>query len=101
MESEGFGTWKWPVFGFGVIHYIGLVFILVFDGVKEKATVGLWQLAINYMVQNCYAGEQNLHWDKTNKGNYHLKLMYAFYLSLIVPVRLLLSSKAVLHHMNG
>ena len=38
LESEGFGTWKWPVFGFGVIHCIGLVFTLVFDGVKEKTT---------------------------------------------------------------
>lgn len=38
LESEGFGTWKWPVFGFRVIHCIGLVFTLVFDGVKEKTT---------------------------------------------------------------
>ena len=39
LESEGFGTWKWPVFGFSVIHCIGLVFTLVFDGaVQEKTT---------------------------------------------------------------
>ena len=59
LESEGFGTWKWPVFGFSVIHCIGLVFTLVFDGVKEKnhKETDLLQLAI-YMVQNHHAGEQ-------------------------------------------
>ena len=30
------------------------------------------------MVQNRYAGTQKLHWDKTNKRNYHLKLCMAF-----------------------
>ena len=35
LESEGFGTWKWTVFGFGVIYCIGLVFTLVFDVVKK------------------------------------------------------------------
>ena len=49
------------------------------------------------MVQNRHAGEQKSHWDKTNKGKYHLKLMYVFYLSLTVPVRLLLSSMVALH----
>ena len=38
LESEGFGTWHWPVFGFSASHCIGLVFSLVFDGVKEKTT---------------------------------------------------------------
>ena len=27
-----------------------------------------------HVVQNCRAGEQTSHWNKTNKGNYHLKL---------------------------
>ena len=59
LESEGFGTWKWPVFGFSAIHCIGLVFTLVFDGVKEKnhKEIDLLKLAI-YMVQNHHAGEQ-------------------------------------------
>ena len=59
LESEGFGTWHWPVFGFSASHCIGLVFTLVFDGVKEKnhKEIDLLQLAI-YMVQNHHAGEQ-------------------------------------------
>ena len=36
------------------------------------------------MVQNHHAGEQKSHWDKTNKGNYHLKL----YMPLIVTFAL-------------
>ena len=28
----------------------------------------------NHVVQNRHAGEQKSHWDKTNKGNYHLEL---------------------------
>ena len=35
--------------------------------------VGPLQLAI-HVVQSRRAGEQKSHWDKTNKGNYHLKL---------------------------
>ena len=38
-------------------------------------------------------------WDKTNKENYHYKL--CMYFVCLVPVRLLLPSVAVLHHMNG
>ena len=59
-------------------------------------TIGPLQLAV---VQNRHAGEQKSHWDKTNKGNYHLKLCLPFVYH--VPVRLLLSSMAVLYHMNG
>ena len=61
-------------------------------------TIGPLQLAI-HMVQNRRAGEQELHWDKTNKENYHFKLRMSFV--CLVPVRLLLSSVAVLYHMNG
>ena len=39
------------------------------------------------------------HWDKTNKGSYHLKLCMPFI--CLVQVRLLLSSMAVLYHVNG
>ena len=42
---------------------------------------------------------EKLHWDKTNKENYRLKLCMSFV--CLVPVRLLLSSVVVLHHVNG
>ena len=35
----------------------------------------------NVVVQNRLAGEQKSHWDKTNKGNCHLKLCMSFVLS--------------------
>ena len=60
--------------------------------------IGPLQLAI-HVVQNRRAGEQKSHWDKTNKENYHLKLCMSFV--CLVPVRLLLSSVAVLYHVNG
>ena len=28
---------------------------------------------IIYVVQNTYAGEQDIYWDKKNKGNYYFK----------------------------
>ena len=55
------------------------------------------QLTI-HVVQNRHAGEQTSHWDKTNKGNYHLELCMPFI--CLVPVRLLLSRMAVLYHVN-
>ena len=82
------------------LYWIGFQFSFWWCERKNHKEIGLLQLAI-YMVQNRHAGEQKSHWDKTDKGKYHLKLMYVFYLSLIVPVRLLLSSMAVLHHVNG
>ena len=39
----------------------------------EQGLMGPLQLAI-HVVQNHRAEEQKSHWDKTNKGNYHLKL---------------------------
>ena len=60
--------------------------------------IGPLQLAIR-VVQNRRAGEQKSHWDKTNKENYHFKLCMSFV--CLVPVRLLLSSVAVLYHVNG
>ena len=64
------------------------------SGVRNKTFVpiGLLQLAI-YVVQNRRAGEQKSHWDKTKK------LCMSFV--CLVPVRLLLSSVAVLYHVNG
>ena len=60
--------------------------------------IGPLQLAI-HVVQNRRAGEQKSHWDKKNKESYHLKLCMFFV--CLVPVRLLLSSTAVLYHVNG
>ena len=55
---------------------------------------GPLQLVI-HGVQNCRAGEQMSHWDKTNKENYHFILCMSFV--CLVPVRLLLSSMAVFY----
>ena len=55
------------------------------------------QLAI-LVVQNRQAGTQKWHWDKTNKGNYHLKLS-AFCWSC--PRTNLRPSMAVLYHVYG
>ena len=60
--------------------------------------IGPLQLA-NHVVQNCRTGEQKSHWDKTDKGNYHLQLCMPFV--CLVPVRILLSGTAVLYHVNG
>ena len=60
--------------------------------------IGPLRLAI-HVVKNRPAGEQKSHWDKKNKGNYHLKLHMSFV--GLVPVRLLFSSTAVLYHVNG
>ena len=51
------------------------------------------------MVQNCHAVTQKSHWDKTNKGNYLLKLCMPFV--SLAPVRLLRLSVAVLYLVNG
>ena len=64
----------------------------------KMMTIGPLQLAI-HVVQNRRAGEQKSHWDKTNKENYHLKLCMSFV--CLVPVRLLLSSVAVLYHVKS
>ena len=52
-----------------------------------------------HVVQNRRPGEQKSHWDKINKENYHFILCMSFV--CLVPVRLLLSSVAVLYHVNG
>ena len=63
----------------GMNKCIGDTLIRNFTGLI--CLIGPFQLAI-HMVQNRHAGEQNSHWDKTDKGNYHLKLcMCLFVLS--------------------
>ena len=66
------------------LYWIGFQFSFWWCARKNHKETRLLQQAI-YMVQNRHAGEQKSHWDKINKGNYHLNLlMYAvFYLSLI------------------
>ena len=76
----------------GIANSIQYKFLL------ESTVIGLLQPAIR-VVQNLRAGEQKSHWDKTNKENYNLKLCMSFV--CLVPVRLLLSSVAVLYHVNG
>ena len=60
--------------------------------------IGPLHLAI-LVVQNRHAWTQRSHWDKTNKGIYHLKLCIPFV--GLAPVRLLRPSMAVLYHVNG
>ena len=62
------------------------------------SAMGPLQLVI-HVEQNRRAGEQKSHLDKTNKENYHLKLCMSFV--CLVPVRVLLSSVAVLYRVNG
>ena len=64
----------------------------------QELPVGPLQLAI-LVVQNRHTETQKSHWDKTNKGNYHLKLCMSFV--GLVPVRLLRPSMAILCHKNG
>ena len=63
----------------------------------ESLPIGPLQLAI-LVVENRHAGNQKSHRDKTNKGNYHLKLCMPFV--GLAPVRLLHTSMAVLYHVN-
>ena len=61
-------------------------------------SMGPMQLA-NHVAQNGHAGGHKPQWDKTNKGHKRLKLCLHFV--VLVPVRLLLSSNAVLYHVNN
>ena len=54
--------------------------------------IGPLQLTI-HVVQNRHAGEQKSHWDKTNKGNYHLELCMPLF--VLSHCDFLLSSIAV------
>ena len=51
------------------------------------------------MVQKHLAGEQETHWDKTNKELTSSKMVILFF--CLVPVRLLLTSKVLLYHVTG
>ena len=70
----------------------------VIQPTSSGLSIGPLQLVI-FVVQNCHAVTQKSHWDKTNKGNYLLKLCMPFV--SLAPVRLLCLSVAVLYHVNG
>jgi len=70
----------------------------VIQPTSSGLSIGPLQLAI-LVVQNRHAGTQKSHWDKTDRGNYHLKLCMPFV--GLAPVRLLRLSVAVLYHVNG
>ena len=65
---------------------------------SDQAKIGPLQLSI-HVVRNHHVGTQKSHWDKTNKGNYHLKLCMPFV--GLAPVRLFRPNMAVLYHVNG
>ena len=59
--------------------------------------IGHLQL-ISHMVHNRHAGEQEMHWDKTDKRLTSFKMVLS--VVRLAPVRLLLSSMAVLYHVT-
>ena len=61
-------------------------------------TIGPLQVSI-HVVQNRHIRTQTSHWDKTNKGNYHLKLCMPFV--GLAPMRLLRPNMPVLYHVDG
>ena len=70
-----------------------------FKGEALSIPIGPLQLAI-VMVQNRHAGTPKSHWDKTNKGNYHLKLCTMPFVGLAL-VRLFRPRMAVFYQVNG
>ena len=65
---------------------------------SDQAKIGPLQLSI-HVVQNRHVGTLKSHWNKTNKGNSHLKLCMPFV--GLAPLRLLRPNMAVLYHVNG
>ena len=56
------------------------------------------KLVISHVVQQHLAGEQETHWDKTNKELTSSKMVIFFV--CLVPVRFLLTSKVFLYHVT-
>ena len=54
---------------------------------------------VSDVVQQHLAGEQETHWDKTNKELTWSKMVIFFV--CLVPVRFLLTSKVFLYHVTG
>ena len=59
--------------------------------------MGLLQL-VSHVVQKHLVGEQEMHWDKTNKEVTSSKMVIFFV--CLVPVHFLLTSKMFLYHMT-
>ena len=53
---------------------------------------------VSHMVQKHHTGEQETHWDKTNKELTSSKMVIFFV--CLVPVRFLLTSKVFLYHVT-
>ena len=67
-------------------------------GCTKSSRIGALQASI-HVVQNRHIGTQTSHWDKTNKGNYHLKLCTP--VVGLAPVRLFRPNMLVLYHVDG
>ena len=52
------------------------------------------------MVQKHLAGEQEMHWDKTNKELTLSKIFMVIFFVCVVPVCFLLNSKVFLYHVT-
>ena len=61
---------------------------------KTHDRMGFLQL-VSHVVQKHLAGEQETHWDKTNKENYYFRRCKLFV--CLVPVRFFLTSKVFLY----
>ena len=75
-----------------------LVLVLGINVGVSVSVIGPLQVSID-VVQNRHIGTQTSHWDKTNKGNYHLELCVPFV--GLAPMRLLRASMPVLYHVDG
>lgn len=72
-------------------------FVRQFSTSLRYLVIDLLHLVVR-VVQNGLAGEQEMQWEKTNKGNNDFKWRKLFV--RLVPVRRLLSKMLVLYHVN-
>ena len=75
-----------------------LVLVLGINVGVSVSVIGPLQVSSD-VVQNRHIGTQTSHWDKTNKGNYHLELCVPFV--GLTPMRLLRAYMPVLYHVDG
>ena len=75
-----------------------LVLVLGINVGVSVSVIGPLQVSID-VVQNRHIGTQTSHWDKTNKGNYHLELCVPFV--GLTPMRLLRANMPVLFLVDG
>ena len=98
MLYSGFQSRKCPNFAYA--SDLGLPYMISGNGSEIKHIASNRPFAANHSRDTkppCWRAKS--HWDKTNEGNYHLKLCMPFV--GLVPVQLFLSSVAVFYHMNG